>query len=954
LPREHHTISSLIRAVALLLTALTGFSGLAYEVAWQRYLATLLGAHSEATAAVLAIFLGGLSAGYWVFGAVTRALVMRSRATGRPPPLLLCYGAVEIAIGVYAVLFPWLFRAAQQVSLWLPTGGGLLAFAADVLLAAALIGPPSVLMGATIPLLTQALARSLADATRLHALVYATNTAGAFVGALAAGFALVPKLGLDGVATSMGMINLGAGSLFALMGARRRDVVPLDEIAASEREGGGTGAYAAAALLVGFGSMTCQAILIRVGGLTLGSSEFTFAMVVAAFVFSIAVGSLAVSLVPRVGRPVLPAALWALALAFGFLYLHVEDAPYWGHLLRTFFTSRPETFHVYYAAAFLATLLAIGPAAALSGSALPLIFDAVREEMGDLGAKAGRLYSQNTIGSLLGALIGGYALLFWLDMHHVFRVALAAFALAAALVTAHRYRGGGLVATAALFVPALIALVVLPSWDPGRLTAGFFRDREPLFWTFGGPAAVPRFETAFYDDDPTATVAVMPTPGDSVSIVVNGKSDGNTAADLDTMALAALLPALFAERAERAFVIGLGTGITAGFLAEVSTMQSVTVAEISSGVLAAAPLFDFANNGASHNPKIEHVRSDAYRALLRTQQRFDVIVSEPSNPWVAGTEMLFSREFLRAAREHLEAGGVYVQWFHLYETNNRSVQLVLQNFAEVFDQVALWRSQGTDVLLIGLREPTRAFDLPRIDQRFARPDLHAAFARIGIQVLPQLLVHEGLPLGVLHAAGPTGLPPHTLYHPRLSYEAGRGFFVGSNARLPILGYGQPAQLGYEHSVLRRYLDRFEGGVPEEVWDAMIRRACRTTLPHCGTLVAAWSRGKSSDDVRARIDDLRRRGTQLEARLDLVPLLRFFYGEQVDAAATSPDDIQRQQSIYFDRYYHALPFLPRTIVALWQHCHQSEAAGPACDRGLREAEHFVTTRRLPPAWVAAQR
>ena len=129
MPHQRITISALVRAIALLLTALTGFAGLAYEVAWQRYLATLLGAHSEATAAVLAIFLGGLSLGYWLFGAVTRALVQRSRTTGSPPPLLLVYGCVEAAIGVYALLFPWLFRAAQQVSLWLPAGGAISAAA---------------------------------------------------------------------------------------------------------------------------------------------------------------------------------------------------------------------------------------------------------------------------------------------------------------------------------------------------------------------------------------------------------------------------------------------------------------------------------------------------------------------------------------------------------------------------------------------------------------------------------------------------------------------------------------------------------------------------------------------------------------------------------------------------------------------------------------------------------
>ena len=948
--REPHTISALIRAIALLLTALTGFAGLAYEVAWQRYLATLLGAHSEATAAVLAIFLGGLSVGYWVFGAVTRALVQRSRTTGAPPPLLLCYGGVEAAIGVYALLFSWLFRGAQHVSLWVPGGGGLLAFAADVTLAAALIGPPAVLMGGTIPILTQALARSLEDATRLHALVYATNTAGAFVGALAAAFALVPSLGLDGVARSMGAINLLAGAVFMALGLRRRDVVPLESREQPDPAGSGTRAYAAAALLVGFGAMTCQAILIRIGGLALGSSEFTFAMVVAAFVLAIAVGSLAVSSLPRVGRAVLPASLWATSLAFGFLYLHLDEAPYWGHLLRTFFTSLPETFGIYYAAAFAATLCAIGPAAALSGAALPLIFDAVREEMGDLGAQAGRLYSQNTIGSLLGALVGGYALLFWLDLHHVFRVALGAFALAAALVTARRYAPTRPGAAIALFAPALSVLVLLPPWDPGRLSAGFFRQREPLPFTFAGPNAMPHFKTYFYDDDPTASVAALKTGPDAVSIIVNGKSDGNTHADIHTMGLAALLPALFADRTESAFVIGYGTGITAGYLAEVATMRSVTVAEISSGVLGAAPLFDFANNGASHHPKIQRVRSDAYRALLRSDGRYDVIVSEPSNPWVAGIEMLYSREFLRAARDHLAPGGVYVQWYHLYENNDRSVQMVLQNFAEVFDQVMVWRSQLTDVLLVGLLDAPLAYDLSRIEQRFERPDLRTAFARIGIHALPQLLVHEALPLGVLHAAGPSGIPAHTLYHPRLSYEAGRAFFVGESAKLPFLGYGEPAQIGRQRSLVRRYLDRFEGDPPPEAWAGLIDRACAVSVPQCPALVAAWGRGKPQEEVRARVDALRRRGAPKDARLDVVPLMRFFYGDPIEITASTLDEIEREQLLYFQHYYHALPFQPGSLVALWQHC----KGDPRCRDGLRDANRFATTRQLPPAWVALQR
>ncbi len=131
---------------------------------------------------------------------------------------------------------------------------------------------------------------------------------------------------------------------------------------------------------------------------------------------------------------------------------------------------------------------------------------------------------------------------------------------------------------------------------------------------------------------------------------------------------------------------------------------------------------------------------------------------------------------------------------------------------------------------------------------------------------------------------------------------------------------------------------------------MIARACGVILPHCSTLVAAWSRGKHSDEVRARLDALRANGVPPESRLDLVPLLRFFYGEPVEVAATTPEELERQQSVYFERYYHALPLPPGSLATLWQHC----KGGPACREGLRDANRFATTRQLPPAWVAQQR
>jgi len=315
-----------MRALALLLTSFTGFSGLVYEVAWQKYLATLLGSHSEATAAVLGIFLGSLAAGYAIFGKVTRRLVSAGERAGRSPRLLLLYGAVEAAIGAYAFAFPELFRGAQWLSVRLPAANDAMGFALDLGLSALLIAPPTVLMGGTIPILTQALARDLEDATRFHAFVYAFNTAGAFLGALAAGFWLVPWLGLVGVMRAMATVNLAAGAIFALGGRSERPGLAAAPAGGAPTEG--FAALATVALLGGFATMALQTVLIRLGGLALGASQFTFSTVVAVFVLCIALGSFAVSALRRIPSAAVVVAQVLLVALMGALYFVLPQATY--------------------------------------------------------------------------------------------------------------------------------------------------------------------------------------------------------------------------------------------------------------------------------------------------------------------------------------------------------------------------------------------------------------------------------------------------------------------------------------------------------------------------------------------------------------------------------------------------------------------------------------------------
>jgi len=936
----------MIRLTALLLTILTGFTGLVYEVAWQRYLATLLGSHGEATAAVLGIFLGGLSVGYALFGRATRWLVERARGRGRPVRLLAFYALVEGGIGIYALLFPLLFGAAQQISLLGPVDHAALGFAFDVALSALLIGPPAILMGGTIPILTLALAGDLERATRVHAWIYGANTLGAFAGALAGGFFLVPLLGLDGVVMSMGFLNLFAAASFFWLERRAEsvspDLVPPEQSRPVER----FYAWAGVALLSGFAMMAIQTSLNRLGALAFGSSQFTFAMVVAVFVLCIAIGSLAVSALPRIPAGLALSCAWFLVALLFPLYLVLADVTYWAHVIRVLFSRADPAFYAYQGMIFLAMLAALAVPIGLSGALLPLIFHELRREVRDLGSIAGRLYAWNTVGSMLGALLGGYVLLFWLDLHHVYRIAMAALIVGAAVLTSLLLRPLPRFLPALVALPTLMALALLPAWPADRLTAGTFRRRDDQPTSFLGPDEFFRNhrggEVIFYDDDPTSTVSVLsPTrKPDNLGIIVNGKSDGSLDGDYPTMALSALVPALMAERHERCFVIGLGTGVTAGELAALEETREVTVAEISRGVIAANPLFDHGNLEASKNPRIRVIRGDAYRTLLRSRNRYDVIVSEPSNPWVTGVEMLYSREFLEVARASLTPGGVFGQWFHFYESDVEVVELVLRTYASVFQNVSVWFAMGSDLLLLGFDGTDRALDIDALEERFRQTDFAAGFERVGIHRFPQLIAHELIPLGTLHAEELEG-PVHTLRHPILSHRAARAFFRGRNGSLPLLLSDRHQEVSRRNSLLRRY-----GGEGDRLTEAVLEMAARETCrfhryDDCLAFFARWAyEYPRSPQRRAALEEVRSRLGNRRAKFapQKIASVRALFWSEV-AASEIPLARAKATTNRFTRHYnHVIPFDAGMLDDIWSRCREA-----GCDEARRDLMQNLGTR-----------
>ena len=932
------------RALVLALTVVTGATGLVYEVAWQRTLATLLGSHAEATAAVLALFLAGLSAGYALFGALSRRIVERAARRSEPPPLLRAYGLVEAGIGVFALAFPLAFAGVQRASLALPVTGETTAFALDVALSAVLVLPSTLLMGGTVPLLTQGLSRSVEDATRFHAFVYAFNTAGAFLGALAGGFVLLPWLGLRNVMLAMGAVNVCVGGAFLWLGRDRMQAVPTSS-PATRGENASLAPLVAIAFLCGFAAMAIQVVWNRVAALSLGSSPFTFTLVVALFVSCIALGSLLVSLLPRIPERWLVWNLALLLLWFAALHTFMDDTPIAAHRLRLVFGNGALSFYGFWAAVLGLLLLVVGPGVLLSGATLPLLFHHAKEQHGDLGRVAGRLYAWNTVGSLAGALIGGYLLLLWLDLDAVHQAALAALALAFAISVARVGRRGA----AALALAASLTLVLaLPHWDPRALSLGLFRARTRLPVPSYTPAALLDWfyrdrTLLFYDDDPIASIAVheFTFRGERQrAILTNGKPDGATKGDYPTMALAALLPALHAPDLERAFVIGWGTGVTAGELAALSTTREISVVEISSAVLAANPFFASANLSAGASPKLRRIRSDAYRALLRSHEQFDAIVSEPSNPWVAGVEMLFSQEFLQAAKSRLAPDGVYVQWFHCYESDDATLALVLRTFRSVFAETAVWYTFGDDLLLLGFPEPRADLEPAEIAERMARPDLAAGLARAGVEGPAELIAHELLPRGVLAELELPG-PLHTLLHPRLTFQAARAFFAGGRSRPPRATSGAAGVLAAQRSLARK-LAASEGGVLSEAsYASLVDESCGARADVCTAWLADWLRTRPrSPQLAQRLDRWRETKFGEPIPADDVRAFAALLAGRLPAGMVAAADAARLNRLVRTYAQPGIRLDGRPLLSMWSRCRPPAPGDDACERGLAEALALV--------------
>jgi spermidine synthase len=795
-----------------LLFFVSGFTGLLYEVIWAKYLALLLGSTAYAQVGVLAVFMAGLAIGSVVWGAV---------ADRSPRPLVL-YGVLEIGIGLsaaaFAFGFDWLSRTYWEA---LATVGstGVAAVTVQSALCTVAMFPPTFCMGGTLPLLSRALGLQRAGLGRGVAYLYAVNSFGAAAGAVLTGFYLVATWGFDapffaaaGVNVIIGLLAMALGRWMSAMPPAANRSAPSGEGVVGPRESAAVRGYLplvlAAAAISGAVAMLDEVAWIRLCSLVLGSSTYSFSVMLAAFIVGIAAGSFVYTCTdPARRRPLCFFACTSLGTATTLLLclLLYDRLPFYAGRLTAVLRQHEASFFLYQVSMLVFCIAVMLPLTFMSGLNFPALAHAAGQARGGIGRPVSQILFANTTGTIVGAVGGGLYLLPLAGMRGSFLIGSAVTVVVALAVLAcdrclsrRRFRWLAAVAVLGAVAYGLWA----PAWDLTALTAGEFRSHQGITdVSFGTYRDGLKRAVVFYRDGASDTVSVERWAGDEIVLRVNGKADASALGDRDTQMLLGHLPAVLHPGSRRALVIGYGSGMTVGALLQ-HPIEAVDVVEISPEVIAADEQFRWCNHDPLHDRRTHLHIEDARTFLYRTANRYDLIISEPSNPWVAGVGNLFTQEFFDQARSHLAPGGLLVQWFHTYEISASVVRLILRTIADRFPDVRVFQSNSADFLVVASAARPAAAQSAMEGELARAVDLH----KLGIKRPGTLLGLEvAADAAVRRIAGRGSLNRDRL--PLLEYAAPRAFFAGSDSEL-LAGVERDEADGYLQSVAALSADEY--------------------------------------------------------------------------------------------------------------------------------------------------
>jgi spermidine synthase len=795
--------------VALLFLA-SGFSSLIYQVVWTRFLVLVFGSTTFATSTVLSVFMGGLALGSFVAGKMVDKIK-------RP---FLLYGILEGIIGIWALVVPFLFEAAVPLYkvIWLNFHLDLLSFGLlRFIVACAILILPTTCMGATLPLLAKFVTTSLKFVGERVGTLYATNTLGAVFGAGLAGFILLPVFGLYVTTILAALINLALLAAVVIGGPKieQKFENKAQEKGQTDKEyetAGGMSSVSKVLLVVtacfatsGAAAMVYEVAWTRTLLMVIGSSTFAFSVMLVTFLTGIFCGSyLCARVVDKAKEPL----IWFAVLEFlicllSFVSMHHFNYLPWFNLVAN--AQVPKDPNIALIIRFLLAGSCLLPLTVCLGAIFPIVVKTCARDLALIGRSVGNLYSANTLGAIVGSFLAGFVLVPAMGVEKTLLVAAAVNLVIGVVLLA--ITPNIKVSIKALSVVATCVVAAWLCFGPGiwdkliLLNAQAARrnlSTMPLFFNSFEQWRNAQHDTdrlLFWQDGLSSTVGVRQQKFSGFrSLVTNGHVDASDAGDMTTQILLSAYPLLWKPEAQDVCVIGWGSGVTIGVAGTLKPKEIVAV-ELEPAVIEAGKFFHHVNHHPDENPIVKKEINDGRNFLLVTDKKFDVIISEPSNPWQAGVCNLFTKEYFEICHRALKPGGVFSLWLQTLEISPENVRGILASLHDVFPYVMVMRADMGDVTVLASDQNLK-FDLAKSAKLFKNEEFLSDLKRVKIDTPEKVMARIAMaPDGI---EGLIGNSPRNVDDTnRLEYSVGKtyehSFYPEENIKLLKENVGHPAE-----------------------------------------------------------------------------------------------------------------------------------------------------------------
>jgi len=808
--------------VVMLCFFASGASGLVFEQVWTRELTLVFGSTTLALSTVLSVFMAGLALGSRIGGRYADRLTDRLRA----------YALAEAAVGLYGLVVPILltYYPRLNAALYHTLGDRSVMLSLGRFVAAALLlFIPTTMMGATLPVLARHFVRADESRQNLGATVgwlYALNTFGAVVGTFIGGFVLLPRVGVLTTNYIAAATNLILATLVMLARPRPGQVVAdsLPSVPrAPEAEPALSTPLQRRLALWGFAvsgavAMVYQVLWTRSLAIVIGSSVYSFTLILLAFLVGLGGGAAVISrLSVRARRPMtwLGVVHLLTAAMIGLSLLVMDKLP-----LAFLALLRGNTLSVdgILFCQFLLAALAVLPATLCMGAVLPLTVRVYASGAAEVGKDVGTAYSVNTLGAIIGSFAAGFVVLPSIGLEFGLRgFAVATAVLGAVFVMAGKDAAQDepakrshrrVIVAAGCAIAVAAGLVFMPRWSLAHFSAGLFRVSIAKDIIERDHWALPILE--YYHDGIATTVSVERWKK-TIALKNNGKVDASNGDDMATQIMVGLMPLVFHPTAlvkpPRVAVIGYGSGVTVGAVTQFPIAHADVVELEPSIVEAGSRFFGEYNHHPELNPKVKIIIGDGRNFLTqssRPQDLYDVIVSEPSNPWITGVSNLFTVDYWKLARARLRDDGVFCQWAQLYEMSSVNIKTILRSFSEVFPYTYVFSAEdlSSDVILVAANHPL-PLNLEHLGRNFTGEVLRNELKRGGVTraedlAAQLLLTPDEIP------AFTAGAPLNTDDNARIEFSAPRDLLGSARTADPYLARVYGAEWPYGR--FDRYLD----------------------------------------------------------------------------------------------------------------------------------------------------